>query len=121
MIEVPRTARGLAKLATPEEIAKEESKFYLASDPGLDLLTDNGDLISLNTGDFGFTHPNLHRRIRTDWEGVDPEKDYPFVYRDKDGNPYDQTVVLGVWDGLNSYRTTTTHTHDEESTTCEIP
>ena len=120
MVEIPKTARGLAKLATPEDIAKEDSKYYLASDIGLFLTTDSGDYLIPNVGDFGYTHPNLHRRI--DPDPIIPQgSDYPFVHYDKDGNPYRQSVKIGVWDGINSYRTTTTHTHDEDSTTCEIP
>lgn len=120
MVGYLKTARGLAKPATPEEIAKEDSKYYIASDIELILTTDTGDLIAPNTGDFGFTHPNLHRRIEDDVtvpEGVS----YPLLYLDPNGVPYKQTIKIGVWDGINSYRTTDTHTHDEESTTCEIP
>lgn len=47
----------------------------------------------------GFTHPNLHRRIDSD----NPEKH-----------------ELGIY-GVNSYRIINTSTHDEESTTSEIP
>lgn len=119
LIQFPKTAKGAARLATEEEIAREDVEYYLASDLGLILCTDTGDMISPNTGDFGFTNPNLHRRID---DALPPAgSDYPFVYYDSDGNPYPQSIVLGVWDGVNSYRTTQVFTHDEESTTCEIP
>ena len=172
MVEIPRTARGVARLATEEEIAREESLYYIASDLGFIITTDSGIPLVPNTGDFGYTNPNLHRRVYTDlesesrpldpynklrysapiavtdednllaeteeevlasrygtWnqmeaEGGSPEADYSdylFVHYDENGHPYPQTVVLGVWDGVHSYRTTTTYTHDEESTTCEIP
>ena len=121
MIQFPRTAHSEAILATPEEIAKEEMvDIYLASDLGLILMTDSGEDLSPNVPDFGYTHHNLHRRIDQDPE-IPPGSDYPFVKYDKDGNAFKQTVVIGVWDGVNSYRTTTTYTHDEESETCEIP
>lgn len=121
MIKVPRTARGVARPATPEEIAREESRYYLASDTGFILVTDNEEIPLIpNVGDFGYTNPNLHRRIDND-PIIPPGSDYPFVHYDAEGNPYKQSVVIGVWDGRHSYRTTTTHTHDEESTTCEIP
>lgn len=124
---VPKTAKGLAMLATPEEISKEDSYFNLASDIGLVITTDSGESLVPNTGDFGYTHMNLHRRIDDDpfnnsEREVDPTPGhYPFVYYDAEGHPYKQVVKLGVWDGVNSYRTTETLTHDEESTTCEIP
>lgn len=120
MILVPKTAHGAARLATEEEIQKEDSKYYLAADYGPILTTDSGIPIVPNVGDFGYTHPDLHRRIETDPE-IPEGSDYPFVKYDPDGKPYKQTVKLGVWDGMHSYRTTETITHDEESTTCEIP
>lgn len=57
----------------------------------------------------GFTNPNLHRRI-------DPKTPEP---GSQEVAPRD--YVLGVYDGVHSYRTETIHYHDEESTTCEIP
>lgn len=168
MTAIPSTAKGAARLATEEEIAREDSKYILVSDAGLTLLTDSGDIFVPNVADFGYTHPNLHRRIYLDapyeaapdyftyvadmatesnsplvtegsvnlqgeragsWADMTAENGtpdpavhtYPLMPFDKDGIPYDQDIVLGVWDGLHSYRTTTTYTHDEESTTCEIP
>ena len=120
MADVATTARGVAKLATPEEIAKEVSKYFLAADTGLTLTSDSGLILAVNLPDFGYTNPNLHRRIDND-PAIEPGSDYPFVHYDENGNPYKQNVVLGVWDGIHSYRTTETFTHDEESTTCEIP
>lgn len=120
MGQIATTARGVAKLATPEEIEKEIVEYDLASDLDFILETDSGDIFGMNVRGMGYTHPNLHRRI-DDNPVYDPTKDYSFAYKDKDGNYYKQSVVIGVWDGLNSYRTTTTYTHDEESTTCEIP
>lgn len=58
--------------------------------------------------DLGFTHPNLHRRI-------DPQP--PTDPREVRERSY----TIGVYDKLNSYRTTEISYHDEESTTCEIP
>lgn len=57
----------------------------------------------------GFTNPNLHRRI-------DPQQPAP---GSEELAPKD--YVVGVFGGLNSYRTATIHYHDEESTTSEIP
>lgn len=68
----------------------------------------------------GYTHPNLHRTIDLD-PVIEPGKEYPFIYKDENGVPYKQNIKLGTWDGIHSYRTTETITHDEESTTCEIP
>ena len=120
MIEISKTARGLAKPATEEDISKEVVKYSLSSDIGLILTSDSGLDIIPNATYYGYTHPNLHRRIDLD-PVVDPEKDYPFLPRNEEGVPYKQDIKLGVWDGLHSYRTTTIYTHDEESTTCEIP
>lgn len=120
MFEVPTTARGVAKLATPEEIAKEDSFYPLASDEGLILVADFDVIILRNVGEMGYTHPNLHRRIDQDPE-IPVGSNYPFVHYRPDGTAYPQHVTIGVWDGRNSYRTTTTFIHDEESTTCEIP
>lgn len=47
----------------------------------------------------GFTNPNLHRRIN---------------------NQDDKSYTIGIY-GLNSYRTTKTVTHNEDSTTTEVP
>lgn len=57
--------------------------------------------------DIGYTNPNLHRRVDPQ-QPTDPDKVKPDSYQ------------LGIY-GTNSYRTTTTYYHDEESTTCEIP
>ena len=121
--EISKTAYGKIRPATPEEIAREridDNPYCLASDSGLTLTTDSGLVIIMNIPDFGFTNPDLHRRIDNDPE-IPAGSDYTFVEYDEDGQPYKQDVVIGVWDGLNSYRTTNTYTHDEESTTCEIP
>lgn len=120
MVRLPTTAYGVARLATPQEINREQAEYYLANDSDAYLISDIGQFLIPNTPDFGYTNPNLHRRIY-DEQVAPPGSDYPFVAYDEQGNPYPQSVVLGVWDGKNSYRTTTTYTHDEESTTCEIP
>lgn len=120
MIEIPVTARGLIRPATEQEIEKENGLFYLATDTGLMLMTDSNNLLVPNIDELGYTNPNLHRRVDQDPD-IPVGSDYPFVYYDSEGVPYKQNVVIGVWDGVNSYRTTTTFTHDEESTTCEIP
>ena len=57
----------------------------------------------------GFTNPNLHRRI-------DPHE--PAA---GSGETAPRDYIIGVYDGLHSYRTETIHYHDEESTTSEIP
>lgn len=54
---------------------------------------------ALELDENGFTHPNLHQRI-------DPK-----------GNASYKTGIYNV----NLYRTKTLSTHDEESTTSEIP
>lgn len=55
----------------------------------------------------GFTHPNLHRRVRTNRpirEDEYAQRGYEFEVR-----------------GVDSYRTTHSFVHDEESTTKESP
>lgn len=120
MTIVPETAHGAAELATEEELKKETTPYYLASDDGLILLIDSGEALQPDTDGLGYTNPNLHRRIDVD-AFVPQGSSYPFVHYDSEGRPFDQSIVVGVWDGVHSYRTTTTYTHDEESTTCEIP
>ena len=56
----------------------------------------------------GFTHPNLHRRVDPKIPS-DPKEVKPRSY------------IFGVYDGINSYRTTEISYHDEDSTTSEIP
>lgn len=63
----------------------------------------------LQRDEHGFTNPNLHRR-------VDPQQPAP-----DSGEVAPRSYMLGVYDGLHSYRTETIYTHDEESTTSEIP
>lgn len=58
--------------------------------------------------ELGYTHPNLHTRIDPQ-QPTDPKEVRPKEY------------MLGVYDGINLYRTVQTSYHDEESTTCEIP
>lgn len=58
--------------------------------------------------EIGYTNLNLHRRIDPQ-QPEDPREALPRSYS------------MGVYDGINSYRTTTIYYHDEESTTCEIP
>ena len=57
----------------------------------------------------GFTNPNLHRRVDNEIAPTDPKEVRPRTYE------------IGVWDGVNSYRTEEVYYHDEESTTSEIP
>lgn len=120
MIRISTTAKGLARYATEQEIAREEVQYFLSTDGYDFLLTDSGESLVLNIHELGYTNPNLHRRIDQEIE-VPSGTSYPFVEYDAAGNAYRQTVKLGIWDGIHSYRTTTTYTHDEESTTCEIP
>lgn len=116
-IEIPSTAYGKATLADESQL----TEIPLLTDNGLNILTDRGVQILLNMkGSTRYTNPNLHRRVETE-PVYAPGVHYPFVVYDKDGQPYNQSVVLGVWDGLKSYRTTETYTHDEESETTEIP
>ncbi len=70
-IELPKMAQGPAVPASPEETALD---------------------------DYGFTNPNLHRRI-------------------PDAPPEVGVLVAGV----DSYRTVSENFHDEESTTSEVP
>lgn len=120
MIQVPATAHGVARPATPEETEREQLAHFLATDSEAYLMTDSEYFLVPNVPNYGYTNPNLHRRI--DDETTAPiGSNYPFVVYDDQGVPYPQSVKIGVWDGLHSYRTTTTYTHDEESTTCEIP
>ena len=122
MTDIARTAKGKIRPATPEEIARETVQYYIVVDSGFYLVPDDDEdsLFIPNIGELGFTNPNLHRRIDQD-AIVPPGSDYKFVHYDKNGNPYKQKVSIGVWDGVHSYRTTQTYTHDEESTTVEIP
>ena len=148
MIEIPKTAQGLATLASEEDIKKENYICGIAADNGACLLTDSRILLVPNV-ELGFTNPNLHRRIDPDID-IAIDSNYPFVYY-KDakveveniltqesvnvltqqsehleapvlhhGEAYSQSIQIGVW-GNESYRTTTMYIHDEDSTTCEIP
>ena len=67
------------------------------------------DAEALQKDAHGFTNPNLHRRI-------DPQQPAP-----GSGEVAPKDYIIGVYDGLHSYRTEIINTHDEESTTCEIP
>lgn len=60
---------------------------------------EDGSIQSIRDNN-GFTHPNLHRRKSTDTE--------------------EKIITVGIH-SLNSYRTTETIVHDEESTESEIP
>lgn len=66
------------------------------------------DSEALEKDEIGFTNPNLHRR-------VDPQPPAP-----DSGEVAPRDYILSV-QGVNSYRTEIIYTHDEESTTCEIP
>lgn len=66
-------------------------------------LATEADLINDETG---YTNPNLHRRI-------DPqERPLPELLK--------REYELGIYN-VNSYRTTTTNYHDEDSSVSEIP
>lgn len=120
-MKIPKLAHGVAVPASPEEIEKEDWFFPLATDDGLEFVTDL-DVITIvyNSGELGYTNQNLHRRIDQNPD-IPVGSNYPFVHYREDGTAYPQHITIGVWDGINSYRTTTTFIHDEESTTCEIP
>lgn len=66
---------------------------------------DNTDL---NHDQVGLTYPNLHRRIDNEVTPLDPGEVAPDTY----------SICVS---GVNSYRTTTSITHDENSTTSEVP
>lgn len=66
------------------------------------------DKEALDKDELGFTNLNLHRRV----DPVDPEKD--------SGEVQPRDYIIGI-QGTDSYRTTIINTHDEESTTQEIP
>lgn len=74
----------------------------------------------------GFTHPNLHRRVDPqqpptpedpNYDPDDPES-VNRAYLNQEVAPRDYAFAI---EGVHSYRTTTYNTHDEESTTSEIP
>lgn len=65
------------------------------------------DALELERDAVGFTNPNLHRRI----DPQPPTDAYEVAPRD---------YMLGIYD-VYSYRTTQINTHDEESTTSEVP
>lgn len=74
----------------------------------------NGDMKPASQEDIerdehGYTNPNLHRR-------VDPQEP-----AEGSGEVAPRDYVIGVYDSTNSTRLTIINTHDEESTTCEIP
>ena len=65
------------------------------------------DAEALQKDENGFTHPNLHRRIKVD-RPLGEDEHLPREY------------ALAVY-GVDSYRTTESFVHDEESTTEETP
>ena len=77
----PKTGQGPAKLASAEDLARDE---------------------------LGYTHPNLHRRI----DPQQPEES------SQEYKPRDYSIGIS---NVNSYRTTTINTHNEDSETSEIP
>lgn len=62
----------------------------------------------LERDEVGYTNPNLHRR-------VDPQ-DPPEGSHKYKPNDYE----IGIY-SVNSYRTTESHYHDEDTEDCEIP
>ena len=163
MIDFPKTAQGAALLATSEDLIQEGYDWYLANGTydwylvttpdqyhptSLEITVDSGEHWVPNI-EFGYTNPNLHRRIDQDYS-IPADSNYLLArYQDynkhlvdirtpenknivtedsepllgpyiEHGDAYKQTFQIGVW-GYNSYRTTQTYIHDEESTTCEIP
>lgn len=79
---------------------------YIATQVSEDEFTDIQDLESLKLDRHGLTNPNLHRRI--DVEGFESPSVAP------------TQIQFGTYN-LNSYRFKNVITHDEESTTSEIP
>lgn len=78
-------------------------KVFIPMGQGPARLADADDLIRDANG---FTHPYLHRRI-------DPQPQL-----EPEVKPRDYGLSIG---GNNSFRTTKINTHDENSTTTEIP
>lgn len=77
------------------------------------VLMGQGHAVPANAEDLekdahGFTNPNLHRR-------VDPHQPPP---ESGEVAPREYELAIG---NLDSYKTVKLVTHDEESTTCEIP
>lgn len=93
-------------MAVEERILEFRSKFPTMGQ-GLSSLIREGENIIDESAALkdanGFTHPNLHRRIDTPPDGSINRK-----------------YTLSIY-GADSYRTTEYITHDEESTTSEIP
>ena len=108
MADETKLAQGPARPATASEIAQDE-----------------------NTG---YMYPNLHRRIDTDLTGtaedcyITTEDGYRLTTEDgylllgayfiPSPGAEDYNLLVG---GVNSFRTTGYNTHDEESTTSEVP
>lgn len=80
------------------------SKEFIKLTQGPAVLADEE---ALKKDEAGLTHPNLHRRIKEDktiGENEISPREYEIAVR-----------------GVDSYRSTKTFVHDEESTTTEIP
>lgn len=84
------------------------------------------DQVAYDKDVIGFTDPNLHRRIDPqdppepedpNYDPKDP-KSVNRAYLNQEISPRSYDINIH---GVHSYRTTTIHTHDEESITTEIP
>lgn len=90
---------NIKKIEYPEtgQIIYDEESDSLTTDRGARKATDE----DLQRDEYGYTHPNLHRRI-------DPQQ--PDTNETGEVAPRDYRLeILGV----NSYRTTTKHFHDD--------
>lgn len=68
----------------------------------------NNDTDEMKKDEFGYTNPNLHRRVDESFDHIPANESSPRNYE------------LGIYN-VNSYRTVTMHKHDEESETSETP
>lgn len=96
----------MADMTIEERILELRSKFPTMGQGSSSLVREGEDVVdevAASRDANGFTHPNLHRRIDTPPDGSINRK-----------------YALGIY-GLDSYRTVEYITHDEESTTSEIP
>ena len=149
MADMFKFAQGPARPATAEEIARENTlehktnpdlhrridntlTAYISEDAYL--LTAEGDyLLGSTANDTPVTIDNLETEdgdpIETE-DGItiqiessetpDPGDIFYLIANTMTDTGYPQTHALSV-QGVNSFRTTTTKTHTEESTTSEIP
>lgn len=106
MFDDYRLAQGPAKPATPEDITKDEQGI---TNPNLHRRIDNGDVVS---NDYILLTPdNYELATPDDFSLVAPVAEYV-------ENDTQYSVLVQA---VNSYRSTSYKTHDEDSTTSEVP